>query len=498
MIAWVVSLLLAVGGADAHVFGGAEARALRDSRLIDAVRQKDKAAVRALLQKRVDVNAPQGDGATALHYAVYEDDAELVDMLLAAGANVNTANDLGITPLYLASASGNAAIVTKLLAKGADVNRASENGITPLMEAARSGNVAVVRALITRGAEVNANERVRRQTALMWAVTRHHHEVVKTLLEAHADVRARSAVRQRTVMLDQGPRRIVKTATQDAKAIDVGGSTALLFAAQAGDTESAALLLDAGADVNDTAADGNSALVLATFNGQGAVARLLLARGADPNAAGAGYSALHAAVLRGDLATVTALVGKGADLNALIAKGSPVRRFGSQWAFTTPMTGATPLLVAATYLEVDIMRALLAAGANPAIGLPGGTTPFLAAAGIAVEKEARPSDLVRWNIVDNDTPVIPRAETDVLEATRLLLEAGADVNQANEAGDTAVHAAAAAGLTRVIQLLADRGARLDVKNKTGQTPLALTIPRGRQQEGSKAAEELLRKLGATQ
>jgi ankyrin repeat protein len=169
------------------------------------------------------------------------------------------------------------------------------------------------------------------------------------------------------------------------------------------------------------------------------------------------------------------------------------------------MTGATPLLVAATYLEVEIIRVLLQAGADHRLELEtGGTTPLLAAACIAVEKEARPSDLARWHIVDSDTPSVPRDESEVLAATTLLLDAGADVNQANESGDTALHAAAAAGLTTVIQLLADRGASLDVKNKAGQTPLALTMPRGRQDgrpqagSGHPAAEELLRKLGATQ
>jgi ankyrin repeat protein len=187
------------------------------------------------------------------------------------------------------------------------------------------------------------------------------------------------------------------------------------------------------------------------------------------------------------------LVAKGANVNAPLTKGSPVRRFGSQWALSSAMSGATPLLVAAAYLEVDIMRALLAAGASHTVALPNGTTPLLAAAGAAVEKEARPSDLARWNIVDNDTPQVPRAEGDVLAATTLLLDGGADVNQANDAGDMAIHAAAAAGLTRVIQLLADRGAKLDVPNKSGATPLALTQPRGRD-PGNKAAEELLRKL----
>jgi uncharacterized protein len=472
--------------------------------LVEAIKQKDKAAVRALLQKRVDVNAREGDGATALHYAVYEDDVELVEQLLRAGAKVNVANELGITPLHLASTNGNLAIVNRLLAKGADVKGASENGVTPLMEAARSGSVGVVRALISRGADVNTQERVRQQTALMWAVARRHHDVVKTLLEAHADVGARTSVRQLMVMLDQGPRRTVKTAVRDAKPLDVGGSSALLFAAQHGDSESAALLLDAGANVNDTGADGNSALVLAMFNGQGAVARLLLARGADPNAAGAGYTALHAAALRGDLETVKALLAQGADPNATITRGSPVRRFGSQWALPTPMVGATPLFVAATYLEVAIMRELVVAGANQAPGLTTGATPLLAAAGAPVEEEARPADLVRWNVVDSDAPAIPRAESDVLEATRLLLDAGANVNQVNDAGDSALHFAAGAGMTSVIALLAERGAHVNRKNKNGETPLALTLPRpsprpGRPaiSQGSKEAEELLRQLGAT-
>ena len=154
---------------------------------------------------------------------------------------------------------------------------------------------------------------------------------MKLLLDRGADLQARTAVRRLTVMLDQGPPG-VKTAKEHAHQIDAGGSTALLFAASSGDVESARLLLDRGADVNDTAADGNSALVLAAFSGHGPVARLLIERGADPNAAGAGYTALHAAVLRGDAETVKALLAKGANPNARLTRGSPVRRFGSQWA----------------------------------------------------------------------------------------------------------------------------------------------------------------------
>jgi uncharacterized protein len=484
VILWTLSLLLAA------------------TPLIDAVKQHDKVAVRALLQKRVDVNAAEGDGATALHWAVYLEDAELVESLVAAGARVDVANDLGVTPLHLASVSGNLPIATKLLAKGAVANAASETGVTPLMEAARGGHAALVRALLAHGADVNATERDRSQTALMWAVARRHPDVVKMLLEHKADLHARTSTRPLRVMLDQGPRRTVKTSVQDARQIDAGGSTALLFAAQVGDAESAALLLAAGANANDRAADGNSALVLAAFAGHGNVARLLIDAGADVDAASAGYSALHAAVLRGDLATVKALLARGANPNAQLTKGSPVRRFGSQWALPTPMTSATPLFVAAVYLEVDILRALLASGASHTIALADGTTPLLAAAGAPVEKEARPSDLERWNIVDNDAPVVPRAEADVLAATRALLDAGADVNQASSTGDTALHAAAAAGTTTVIQWLVERGAVLNAKNKAGQTPLAIVLSRGRQRAtasapGLKAAEELLRKLGAT-
>ena len=463
------------------------------SPLITAVKTGDVATVRTLLKARTDVNGRQGDGATALHWAVYQEDRALVDLLIAAGADVNVANDLGVTPLYLAATSGNASIVNALLEKGARPDAATETGVTTLMEAARSGNADAVRTLLARGADVNARERDRDQTALMWAAARRHPAVVELLLAHGANVHARTRVRPLTMMLDQGPRRTVKTAMQDARQVDAGGSTALLFAAQAGDDRSASVLLAGGANVNDTTADGKSALVLATFSGHGAVARVLIDAGADLNAAGAGYSALHAAVLRSDVETVRRLIARGADVNAQLSKGSPVRRFGSQWALPSTLQGATPLLVAAAYLETEIMRELLAAGANQTLALENGTTPFLAAAGIAVEKEARPSDLQRFNLVDNDTPQVPRVEDDTVHAMTLLLDAGANVSQATATGDTALHAAAASGHLKVIELLAARGAQLDAMNKAGETPLALTQPRGRN-PGNKPAEELLRKL----
>ncbi|MGE3189536.1 MAG: ankyrin repeat domain-containing protein [Vicinamibacterales bacterium] len=472
--------------------------------LVDAVRADDAAAVVALIEQGADVNAAEPDGATALHWAAYLDQADVVTRLLDAGAEAGVANDLAVTPLHLAAANGNLAIVRALLAHGADPDAATEAGVTPLMEAARRGSAAVAGELLAKGADVNARESSRGQTALMWAAAGRHPAVVRVLLEHRPDVGARTKTRELTVMLDQGPRRTVKTSVQDARPIERGGSTALLFAAQEGATESAKLLLAAGADVNDTAADGRSALVLAAFSGHGEVARALLDAGADPDADGAGYTALHAAALRGDVATVKALLARGADPNARLTNGSPVRRFGSQWALSRAIAGATPLLVAAAYLEVPIVRALLDGGADPSLGLPDGTTPLLAAAGARVEVLTRPTDLERWNMVDSDQPVAPRAEGDVLAAVTALADRGADVNAATEEGNTALHEAAATGLTTVIKVLAAHGAALDAKNKQGQTPLDLTLPIPPIREGFPPvspgypeAEALLRQLGAT-
>ena len=472
--------------------------------LVQAAKRNDAAQVRTLLRQRVDPNAKEGDGATALHWAAYHGNTAIADQLIAAGARVDAANDLAITPLALAAENGHAVIVERLLARGANPNAASDSGVTPLMRAARTGSLPAVRALLAKGAQVNAVERDRQQTALMWAVSQSHPEIVKALLENGADVTARTVVRRLTVMLDQGPPG-VKTAREHAHQIDAGGSTPLLFAASGGSVDSARALLDRGANVNDTAADGNSALVLAAFAGHGGVARLLLERGADPNAAGAGYSALHAAVLRSDVETVKALLAKGANPDARMTKGSPVRRFGSQWALVNNLTGATPLFIAALYNEVELMRVLLAAGASPSLPLDNGMPPLLIAAGAEVPHEARPSDVARLGINDVDVPDIPRPESELMTMTRLLLDRGAAVTETNAAGDTALHAAAAAALPGVIQLLVDRGAAIEATNKSGQTPLALTLPRegGRQRPDperaarAKAAETLLRSLGAT-
>lgn len=475
--------------------------ALTATPLIDAVRSGDLQHVRALLKSGINVNQPEGDGATALHWAAHDDRIELVRLLLDAGASPRAANDLGVTPLHLAAANGNAPMMRLLLDKRADANAAAASGVTPLMEAARSGSVDAVRLLIAHGAQVNARESARGQTALMWAVSRQHPEIVKVLLENHADVAARTESRPMMVMLDQGPRG-VKTAEKDAHEIQVGGTTALLFAAENGSVESARLLLAAGARVDDAAADGRSALVTAVFAGHRDVATLLLDAGADPNAAAAGYTPLHAAALRGDSDLVRALLARGANPNAVQTHGSPVRRFGSQWALSSVFNGATPLHVAAAYLETDAMRALLAGGATVDATLPNGVTALQIAAGASIDKEARPSDLKKFNVIDSDVPVIPRPSEDVVAAVRALLDAGAAAAHAGDNGDTALHAAAATNQPAVIELLAQRGADVNAKNKNGQTPLSLTLPRASQGRGPGFAgypdcEAMLRKLGAT-
>ncbi len=472
-------------------------------RLVDAVKRKNMSAVRTLLAQGVDVSVAEGDGATALHWAAYWDDLDTVDRLIAAGANVDATNDLMVTPLALASSNGNAAVVGNLLRAGADPNAAGETGVTPLMEGARTGSVGAIRVLLESGADVNAHTNDRRQTALMWAVAGRHPDVVRMLIESGADPHARSRTRRTIVMLDRGPRRVAKTSSEVGTEVDVGGITALLFAAQVGDVPSARLLLGAGAEINEAGADGNSPLVVAAISGHPTLASLLLDEGADPNAAGGGYTALQAAVLRRDLPTVAALLARGADPDLPLTKGSPVRRNGSQWALSSAWAGATPLLLAASYLELDIMRTLVAGGAKVTPALPDGTTPLLVAAGIVIERRLnRPLDHMDTS-TDIGDDCCDRPEDGVLEAVEVLLEGGADVNETNLAGDTALHAAASNGYTTVIQLLADRGAMLDAKNQDGQTPLDLTSGgegRGRGRGVSpelKKAGELLRKLGAT-
>jgi ankyrin repeat protein len=416
--------------------------AVEDMALVEAVRNGNRAAVRALLAKHANVDVAAADGTTALHWAAERDDVDLVDALLKAGATAQVTNRHGTTPIHLAATNGNAVILERLIAAGADPNAALPDGETVLMTAARSGNVDAVKVLVDHGANVNAKEPHKGQTPLMWAAAEDRAAVVRALTSAGADVHAASA----------------------------GKFTPLLFAVRGGHIGSSKALLEAGADVNERMADGMSALVLAVYNAHYELAAFLLERGADPNAAAQGWTALHqvawsrrpnrgfnlpGAVPTGTLDSlelVKRLVARGADVNARMTKEP---RDGNRNMLNR--IGATPFLMAAKSADVPLMRALLDAGADPAIKTADGTSAIMAAAGVGVYGPGES----------------PGTHEEALAAVELAYEVGGGyVNDANKDGETALHGAVyRGGAVPVIRFLVDKGARLDVYNKKRWTPL---------------------------
>ena len=461
-----------------------------DLRLIDAVRAQNLERVRALLTERVDVNATQGDGATALHWAVHHDDGALVDTLIRAGARANVADDTGATPLFLACTNRNADIVGRLLSANANPNAALLSGETVLMTCARAGSADAVRALLTRGAMVNAKESAHNQTALMWAAAQSHPQVVQALLERGADVRARSREYTQTVTSEVTQRAGRETLNYT---VPRGGMTALLFAARSGDAESVRLLLAAGADVNDALPDGASVLIVAAHSGHRQAAMALLDKGANPNADLAGYTALHAAILKSDVELVKALLAHGADPNAPITKGTPVRRNSQDFELPKTLIGATPYALAAKFLEPEIMHALASASADTRRPMKDGATPLMAAAGMGMvapaQDEKRGTDRRGLAILDGG---IVEPESRVLETVTAALSLGSDLEAVNPSGETALHIASAQGYESVVRALAERGANLNARNLRGQTPLGALVAR----KARPNMIELLRKLGA--
>jgi ankyrin repeat protein len=305
-----------------------------------------------------------------------------------------------------------------------------------------------VTALLDRKARVNAKDPVREQTALMWAVGNGHAGIVRLLIARGADVRARSRV-ARAFVNRANPNDITAAAVGE---VSVSGGTPVLLAARRGDVQTAELLLAAGASVDDLMADGTSALTVAVHSGHTAMAIFLLNRGANPNVIGSGYSAMHAAVLRGDLEVVRALLSKGALVNSRVRNGTTTTRASREYFLTQAVVGATPLLLAAKFLEVDIMRALMARGADARAILDDGSTMLMLAAGTGSQPR----------LFDRRERIAVLKGTDeplALEAVRLAIERGADVNAANKAGDTALKAAERMNYPKVAALLMERGAR---------------------------------------
>ena len=432
--------------------------------LIEAVQQGDLARVRILLDQGAEVDVPEIDGTTALHWAVHRDEGDIAALLIRAGADATAANRYGVAPISLASLNGSAPMLARLLAAGADANRSQPEGETALMTAARTGRVEAVRLLLEHGADVNAAEQWRGQTALMWAAAEGHAAAVRELIDQGAHIHARSG--------HTGVDAVGRAPAGDTGAgqSPPAGFSAFLFAVRGGHRDAAAVLADAGADVDDVAPDGSSALVVAIENRHYEVAAWLLERGADPNAAGVGWTALHAAVLahRPHFRVVpdpspTGSLSSGALIEALLAMGgdpnAPSRervRLATQTSPLFPTQGVTPFLLAAIAADASLMRLLLAHGADPRVTTASGSTALMAASGAATYAGQGAG-----------------SEADALEAVALLLDAGADPHAADEAGNTALHGAANRGANSVVVLLLASGARLDAANKRGWLPVTI-------------------------
>lgn len=429
--------------------------AASDLRLVEATKHGERETARSLVKQHVDVNTADGDGTTALAWAAHRDDLETAALLIGAGANVNVANDYGVTALSLACVNGNAAMVQKLLEAGANPNAARLTGETPLMTASRSGSVDAVKLLLARGADINAKETARGQTALMWAVAENHKEAVQALIEHGADVHARSK----------------------------SGFTPLLFAAQQGDSDAVRMLLAAGADVNESTPEDGNALVVAVASGHEELALSLLDKGADPNSADRyGITALHYSILKGlsqaagivedsnhpymyrpnMVNLVKVLLAHGANPNAQITKLPAVLGVNGRGPYFGRVTvvGATPYILAAASYDANLMRTLVAAGADPHAKTQEGTTALIFAAGYAEG----------LNYVSARTA---QRDKDALDAVKLAVELGDDVNAANKHGETPLHGAAFVGSDAIVQFLVDKGANVNVKDDCGQTPLSV-------------------------
>jgi uncharacterized protein len=444
----------------AHVLA-ASAAAAATSDLADAVMRRDAAAIRALVQKKADINAPQNDGTTALLWAVRYDDLDTADMLIRAGAKVSAANRDGATALQLASINGSPAMIEKLIKAGADPNMPlTSSGDTALMIAARSGRVSALNVLIESGANVNAKESWGGTTPLMWAVSERHPDAVKVLLEHGADVHARSnfvAAANGRGFEGRTPTAAGKDdAKQNVEEFASGWLTPLMFAAREGDLASARLLVAAGADVNAAAGDGKDALGLAIFNGNYDLASFLIDNKSNLNQADTqGFTPLFWAVDRRNMETapnfpwmVTAdplplirkLLDAGANPNAIVNNTPRARmRAGSP-----RIVFATALMRAAFSGDLELVKLLLAHGADPRIKSRDGETMVEAAAGLGFIQ----------GYSKGKTP------GERLEGVKLFVQLGADVNDADDYGITPLMVAGNMGDTKIIQYLVDVGADL--------------------------------------
>jgi ankyrin repeat protein len=473
----VASLLLAMAAPTAA--------ADRDTRLADAAMRRDVTTVRTLIGQKVDANVPGQDGTPALHWAVRVDDVATAKLLLGAGAQASLANRYGLTPIAIAAANGNAAMIGVLLDAGADANAPDPAGDTPLMNAARVGSADAVALLLDRGATIDATDSNYQQTALMVAVRENQPAIAKLLISRGASVNAKTRA-------GRAPQWILPNSVpgfghgigivrgglppRGSRAPVPGGMTPLLYAARDGRMDIVSMLLDAGANINERDANDITPLIIAITNNHPEVAKALIDRGADIKAVDwYGRTALWSAVetrnMDVDNATflnnidrapyldlIQTLLDKGANVNARTKEVVPIRReflriTGSlSWV---DFTGQTPFLTAALAGDVSVMKLLLKHGADPNIPTFSGTTALMAASGV---------NWVFDQTYDEGQPAL-------LEAVKLCVELGMDINAVNSMGLTALHGAANRGSDEIIRYLVQQGARVDVKDAEGRTPL---------------------------
>ena len=478
----------------------ASTAASASTRLIDAVKRGDAAAVRTLITQKVDVNAPDTDGSTALHWAVQRDDVAMADALIAAGANVKAKTRYNVTPLALACTNGDAVLIDRLLKAGADPNATSEEGQTALMTASLTGKPDAVKLLLETGANVNAVEPYKGQTALMWAASEGNAAAAEILIAHGADVKAKSTA----------------------------GFTPFLFAVRNDHPDAAKVLLDHGANVNDAAPDGTSALNMAVVNAYFDLASTLIDRGANPNAPDPRGSALltlawlrkpgsdgaagvgntgHAPPLPSGRLTALDLAKKllehGANPNVRVswkentfgkeggtARNPPSIQLGRH---LLSYVGATPFYVAAKNGDVPYMKLLADHGADPKMTTKAGITPLMVASGLDYWEGESPG------------PFTGVSEPERLEAVKLAVALGNDVNAHADfgnypmtgetsytllyyplniddllelgvgdprwSGSTPLIGAVVSGQPSIVQWLIDHGARVSEKTKLGWTPL---------------------------
>ena len=489
--------------------------AAADNSLAGLIQGGNRDAALKMIAAGADVNKAQGDGTTPLHWAVYKIDAELTRALLQRGAKPNVINSYGSSPLAEAVKVADARLVGMLLDAGSDANVPNQEGQTALMLAARAGSLDIANLLVRRGADVNAKEKWRGQTALMWAADARSAEMTRFLISRKADVNARALANDWPSQMTGEPRNQYRP---------TGGLTPLLYAARSGCKDCVAALLDAGADVNRPTPDGVTPLIVAMDNFAFDTAKLLFERGANPHIWDWwGRTPLYTAIDMNSYSLdtyeertgppivtekTTALelarlfLDAGVNPNPQLNMHRPGRGGNSgRFADGIITTGATPLLRAAASQDKDAVKLLLDHGGRVDVPNVMGATPLIAAAGLGMEQSPR---------FNPDAADVQDRSIATLE---MLLAKGADVNAKitdvksrtarwgrgntlpERGGQSALFGAVQWNWPKVVQYLIGHGAKVDVVDDMGLSPLDAAAGKG--SEDNRKSDEIAKLLQAS-